>query len=125
MKKDVDGLLRVVVLAATKVSDKRDGLTEFSITISVNGTLVTGTIISPQEYKLSNPMLDVLDDVVLKQAHDEGMPKLDFNAVFNSSEFIHLKNAFFEGRTPQQNTAQLPLGYFRAKLSSVDGFSLW
>ncbi|MBB6021423.1 hypothetical protein HNR77_002518 [Paenibacillus sp. JGP012] len=97
-----------------------------SITLNVNGTLISGLLTSGKDYmetvaqsfegvsKQGDTLASVYRGISESMYSGEALPLSDL-----SLEFVHLKEAvIFQGNT------DFNVGYWRGKINSVDGFSI-
>ncbi|SPT98441.1 gas vesicle protein U [Lysinibacillus capsici] len=115
----------VILESVISTIDKVDAFT-MEITLNVKGIVITGALISRSTYlkgvasdfegngEIGNVFSDMFTKLIeLKKEHTENADDKD-KTVYG----VHLKNAqIFDGESVHE------LGYWRGKLSSVDGFS--
>lgn len=114
MERDIDPVLIAVMQLA------EHGV-HTTATIAVNGTVVSGRVIGQQNYLLK------IRKQFNSHVHEENMPGLfDILGLFEEvtadadAIFLHLENAAVVDGTPPANRT---LGFWRIRLSEVDGFS--
>ncbi len=106
-----DLLLAALVAGVNKAGD---GL---GVTLAIGGMLVSGQLISAAAFMDGIHVPAEVKDVIARGASDEDAPL---------PAYIHLKDARFYqagGSAPPIPGNAVPTVYFRAKLSSVDGFT--
>jgi hypothetical protein len=114
-----DPILQTVVKLAAVMGDRTDGRSTQPITLHTGGLLISGHLISAQEFFLDHPITNLILEV-----HDQsgdGKAPVAEHAVDDDLQFIHLAGAHFfaPGQPP------IPTGdgvFWRGRMADVSGF---
>lgn len=120
MKAESDGIIELLINFVEAFENEENVLSKdtFYITVTTGGLLVSGRIISRDEFMSSHPLSARLED--LFNEIQMGFPEEEKKKDNRARHFIHLEDTHFF--TPGQSHTPTKGTFWRGRLSEISGF---
>jgi hypothetical protein len=118
-----DSLLELIVKLGLEADRTSEDSGAFSIILQCGGVLISGRVISERDFILANPVTELVGQLpthLVHQGSEAPVPLIE--SLERKTEYVHLRDATFlvPGQTPWPD----PPVFWRARLSSIEGFTI-